>query len=70
MAEKVDALDFPLYRELDDLIDDPEARIGVGEGATLSQGEEPVTLASYAHQTYENYKSTHKNPSSIFQASQ
>lgn len=51
MAEKVDALDFPPYRELDDLIDDPEARIGVGEGATLSQGEAETAaaIASYPH---------------------
>jgi len=32
-------LDLPPYLELEDLIDDPEARIGIGEGAPISHGE-------------------------------
>lgn len=32
-------MNFPLFREPEDPTDDPEARIGVGDGATLSHGE-------------------------------
>lgn len=44
MVEKVSWWDLPPYLEVEDLNDDPEARIGTGEGEMWSQGEaaEPV----------------------------
>nr|GLL49484.1 hypothetical protein Itr_chr15CG10530 [Ipomoea trifida] len=39
LAEEESRLDFPPYREPEDLTEEPDARIGVGDGATLSQGE-------------------------------
>lgn len=38
-VDKGRCCDLPLYREFEDLMEDPAALIGTGEGATLSQGE-------------------------------
>lgn len=38
-VEKRNCWDLPPYREFEDLMEDPDALIGTGEGATLSQGE-------------------------------
>nr|GME03287.1 hypothetical protein Iba_scaffold595CG0040 [Ipomoea batatas] len=48
LAEEESRLDFPPYREPEDLTEEPDARIGVGDGVTLSQGEAaPVDLQSF-----------------------
>jgi hypothetical protein len=39
-VENVCCWDLPPYLELDDLSEHPEARMGTGEGDTLSQGDE------------------------------
>lgn len=41
--EKLSWCDLPLCLETEDLVEDPEARIGTGDGETWSQGEDEVT---------------------------
>ena len=52
-AEKVSWWDLPRYRELEDLAEDPEARIGTGDGDTVSQGDAacPVKYSSVNHES-------------------
>lgn len=40
--------DLRLYPETEDLTEDPEARIGTGDGETWSQGEDEVTTFKLA----------------------